>query len=66
MSSKLLLSNLPLNFDEDLVYKFVRTFGKVKYIEMINDPITGQFTGQCHLEYETEIATSNALQCKIT
>jgi RNA recognition motif-containing protein len=64
-TSKLLVSNLPLNFNEDSVYKFLRTFGKIKSLEMIKDPITGQYSGQCHVEYETEASTTNALQCII-
>lgn len=64
-SSKLLISNLPLSFDEDAVYKLMRTFGKIKSIEMIKDPITGKYSGQCHLEFETESSTASALHCKI-
>jgi RNA recognition motif-containing protein len=64
-ASKLLVSNLPLNFDEDAVYKFLRSFGKIKSLEMIKDPITGNYSGQCHIEYETESATANALHCNI-
>ncbi len=62
-TSKLLVSNLPLSFDEDSVYKFMRTFGKIKSLEMIKDPITGSYSGQCHIEYETESATASALHC---
>jgi RNA recognition motif-containing protein len=64
-ASKLLVSNLPLNFDEDAVYKFMRTFGKIKSLEMIKDPITGNYSGQCHIEYETEAATASALHCNL-
>jgi len=42
--SKLLVSNLPLNFDEDAVYKFLKSFGKIKTLEMIRDPITGNYS----------------------
>jgi len=42
--SKLLVSNLPLNFDEDSVYKFLKSFGKIKTLEMIRDPITGHYS----------------------
>lgn len=42
--SKLLVSNLPLNFDENAVYKFLREFGKIKSLEMIKDPITGNYS----------------------
>ena len=63
-ASKLLISNLPLNFNEDSVYKFMRTFGKIKTVEMVKDPVTGEYSGQCHVEFETESATANALHCK--
>ena len=43
-SSKLLVSNLPINFDEKAVYKFLRGFGKIKTLEMIKDPITLNYT----------------------
>jgi RNA recognition motif-containing protein len=63
-ASKLLISNLPSSFNEDSVYKFMRTFGKIKTVEMVKDPVTGEYTGQCHVEFETESATANALHCK--
>ena len=42
----------------------MRTFGKIKTVEMVKDPVTGDYTGQCHVEFETETATANALHCK--
>jgi RNA recognition motif-containing protein len=42
-SSKLLVSNLPLSFNEDAVYKFLKAFGKIKTLEMIKDPMTGKY-----------------------
>jgi RNA recognition motif-containing protein len=42
-SSKLLVSNLPLSFDEDSVYKFLKTFGKIKSLELIKDAMTGKY-----------------------
>lgn len=63
-NSKLIVSNVPLNFDHDAVYKFLRTFGKIRSLELIKDPITGKSSGQCTVEYENEQATSNALHCK--
>ena len=42
--SKLLVSNLPLNFDQNAVYKFLKSFGKIKTLEIIRDPITGQYS----------------------
>jgi RNA recognition motif-containing protein len=64
-TSKLLISNLPLNFDQAAIYQVLRTFGKIKNIELIIDPITGKSSGNCHVEYDTETATANALHCKI-
>jgi splicing factor U2AF subunit len=60
-SSKLLVNNLPLDFNEQDVAKFLKNFGKIKTLEMIKDPKTGKHIGQCQVEYETETATSNAL-----
>ncbi len=69
-STKLLVSNLPLNFDEEAVYLFLKAFGKIKTLEMIKDPTTGKYAvrlflkkGQCHVEYDSESATTNALHC---
>lgn len=62
-SSKLLISNLPLNFSEDLIYKFLRTYGKIKSLELIKDAMSSQYLGQCHVEYTTEQETTNALHC---
>jgi len=59
--SKLLVSNLPLNFDQNAIYKFLKSFGKIKTLEIIRDPITGQYSGQCHAEYEKESDTVKAL-----
>jgi RNA recognition motif-containing protein len=42
-SSKLLVSNLPMNFDEEAVYLFLKSFGKIKTLEMIKDPMTGKY-----------------------
>jgi RNA recognition motif-containing protein len=62
-TSKLLVNNLPKIFDEEAVRKFLKTFGRIKSLEMIKDPITGNYSGQCHVEYETEKSTQDALHC---
>lgn len=64
-SSKLLVSNLPMNFNEEAVKKLLKTFGKIKFLEMIKDPITGNYSGQCHVEFDSEQATAKALHCKL-
>lgn len=64
-SSKLLVSNLPRIFDEKAVRKMLKDYGKIKFLEMIRDPVTNESTGQCHVEYETEKATQDALHCKL-
>ena len=42
--SKLLVSNLPMNFDQNAIYKFLKSFGKIKTLEIIRDPITGHYS----------------------
>ena len=42
--SKLLVSNLPLSFDEASVYKLLKYYGPIKSLEMIKDPITGNYS----------------------
>lgn len=42
--SKLLVSNLPLDFDEEAVYKVLKIYGTIRSLEMIKDPITGNYS----------------------
>lgn len=49
-TSKLLVSNLPMDFSEDHIYQFLRTFGKIKFLEMIKDPLTKEFTVSTNLK----------------
>jgi RNA recognition motif. (a.k.a. RRM, RBD, or RNP domain) len=42
--SKLLVSNLPMNYDHATVHKFLKNFGKIKTLELIKDPMTAQYS----------------------
>lgn len=42
--SKLLVSNLPLDFEEESVYRVLKIYGPIKTLEMIKDPITGNYS----------------------
>lgn len=64
-TSKLLASNIPLNFNEENIKEFFKMFGTIKSIELYKDPSTRKFNGQCCIEFETEQATQKALHYAI-
>lgn len=60
-NSKLLVTNLPLFFNESNIKEFFKIFGKLKSIELMKDEETHKFNGQCCIEFETEEGTQKAL-----
>ena len=60
-TSKIFVSNIPLKFKENDVKEIFKIFGRIKSIELLTDPTTKEFNGQCNLEYETEKSTQEAL-----
>lgn len=38
-----------------MITKICEVSGKVKNLELIKDPVSGEFKGQVHVEYETEM-----------
>jgi splicing factor U2AF subunit len=50
-----MLSNFPASYTKDMILKICEVFGKVKIIDMLKDPATGEFRGQIHVEYDTEM-----------
>ena len=55
MNTKLLVSNFPETHTKDMMTKICEVFGKVKNVDLLKDTSTGEFRGQVHVEYETEL-----------
>ena len=64
-TSKILVSNIPLQFKENDIRHLFKMFGEINSIEMLTDPTTKKFNGQCNIEYMTEKATQDALHYTI-
>lgn len=43
-----------------MIYKICEVFGKVKTLDLLKDPATGEFKGQIHVEYNDEIDAKKA------
>lgn len=52
--TKLLVSNLPVEYDIDQVRDILSVVGRIKNIEMITDPNTGKYKGEVYVQYERE------------
>lgn len=55
MNTKLMINNFPTTHNKEMIGKICSVFGKVKAIDLLKDPSTGEFRGQVHVEYETEV-----------
>ena len=54
MNTKLMVNNFPTTHTKDMIQQICEVFGKVKSVDLLKDPATGEFRGQVHIEYETE------------
>jgi splicing factor U2AF subunit len=52
--TKLLVSNLPIEYDKDQVRDILSVVGKVKDLEMLSDANTGKYKGEVNVQYERE------------
>ena len=59
--TKLHIMNLPESFDENDIITLFKKFGKIRKIELLNNPQTNKFNGQCYLEYEKEKSYQDAI-----
>ena len=55
VNTKLMVNNFPAHYTKDMIQKICEVFGKVKNIDMLKDPVSGEFKGQVHIDYETEM-----------
>jgi hypothetical protein len=55
MNTKLLISNFPNTHTKEMIWKICEVFGKVKNVDLLKDTSTGEFKGQFHVEFETEL-----------
>ncbi len=55
LNTKLLVINFPSTHTKDMIMKICEVFGKVKSIDLLKDPATGEFKGQIHVEYIDEV-----------
>lgn len=51
---RLLVSNLPLEHNEQVVLLFVKCFGDVVKVEFIMDEVTGKYEGSAYVDFESE------------
>ena len=59
--SKLLISNLPLEFSEKEIREVLSVLGNVKTVEKIIEQSSGTYKGQAYVEYATEEETRKAM-----
>lgn len=52
--TKLLVSNLPIDYDENQIKEILRVIGNIKHLEIITDPNTGKYKGEVYVQYEKE------------
>ena len=60
MNTKLNISNFPSTHTKENILKICEVFGKVKTVDMLKDPTTGEFKGQVNVEYTDEIEAKKA------
>lgn len=54
-NTKLMVTNFPSEYSKESINKICEVFGKIKHIDILKDPATGEFKGHIHVEYETEM-----------
>lgn len=52
--TKLLVSNLPIEYKEDQIKDILAVVGKIKHLEILTDPNTGKYKGEVYVQYENE------------
>ena len=52
--TKLLVSNLPIDYDETQIKEILSVIGSIKHLEIITDPNTGKYKGEVYVQYERE------------
>jgi splicing factor U2AF subunit len=55
LNTKLLVTNFPPTHTKEMIQKISEVFGKVKSVDLLKDPVTGEFKGQVHIEYMDEV-----------
>jgi hypothetical protein len=45
LNTKLHVSNFPPTHTKEMIYKICEVFGKVKALDLLKDPATGEFKG---------------------
>ena len=55
MNTKLLVSNFPVEHTKDMIFQICSVFGKLKSVDLLKDPATGEFRGQAHVEFDSEL-----------
>ena len=60
LNTKLEIMNFPATHTLSMIQKICEVFGTVKNIDMIKDPMTGEFKGTVHVELSTEAEAKNA------
>lgn len=55
-----MVNNFPPTHTKDMILQICEVFGKVKNIDLLKDPSTGEFRGQIHVEYDSEIDAKKA------
>ncbi|KAH8740909.1 splicing factor U2AF auxiliary factor large subunit [Cryptosporidium ryanae] len=51
-NNKCIISNLPIDINQDFIKKELENFGKLKYLKMLHNPMTGAPNGTCFFEFE--------------
>jgi len=61
METRIYVGNLPCDATEDDVYALFSTFGKVKSVKLMVDPVTGYSRGFGFVEMSSEENANNAI-----
>jgi len=55
MNTKLAVTNFPGTHTKEMIQKIAEVFGKVKTVDLLKDPVTGEFKGQVNIEFMDEV-----------
>jgi splicing factor U2AF subunit len=55
LNTKLHITGFPNTHTKEMILKICEVFGKVRAVDLLKDPATGEFKGQVHVEYTDEI-----------
>ncbi len=60
MNTKLHITNFPVTHTKEMILRICEVFGKVRTLDLLKDPATGEFKGQIHVDFIDEVEAKKA------